>query len=1079
MAHSVKCTNRICITILVVFLVIFLSACREETSTDQAGGGTEVGNPGRYEIAGYVQKGPFILGSQIDIEELDENLNPTGITFTTETNDDIGSFAITQEFSTSFVGITAQGYYFNEVSGSLSPSVLTLKAIVDLTVSEDVNVNILTTLSRYRIKYLVTNENMGFEAARAQAAAEILRIFHIPEAEIVNIANFEWMDISKAGSGNAMLLAVSAILQADNSVAELSELIAKINQDIQYDGTLDEASFISEIRMNTMAMDGLIIRSNLANRYNSLGMPVSIPDFEDYGDTDGDGVINKYDFTLLSPKGSVSDSKPVLDWSDSQMPDARYRVVLASDSNFTQVVEQADNLVDSSYEISSTLENNTTYHWKVLIKEGTGGTESEMVAPESFTLSLPMVTALNPSGLITDDTPELYWTGTSLADATYHVQISYDSNFNDIVWEISHITATSYAVSNKLPQEGSYFWRVFVVDKNGVEGSPSSVLNFTLDLTPPSGSLLINNGDITTSAETLNLNIIGEDVGGISAMYISMDGTFTDGEWEPFNSEKEIELSGYSNIEDAEIKVYLRLKDYVGNISDIFEQTIRLYRTFKSGVISADEIWSLEGSPYLINGDILIPSGVTLTIQPGVTVERVKCFFEIAVKGAIIAVGTEDTKINLNGAGTFDWEDSYGPLLNFIGTNLALSQLSHLNLKDAFPIIGFDCFDCSGSVNNIGTLMVSNVEVKDSSIGIFGSDPSIRLVMSNAKMTSVLIIAWENNVRIDLIDADVFESRIMSYSNNEDGLTVQNSNIYNTSFETFSGVSSKGLITVNSSIIRGSEITDKNRSIGSVNITNSYLFDTNLLGEKSTSSFSDGIWKNNRDNNISSGTTIWSGMSLIGDGFGNGIELASDQAGISTFTNTSLIGWSTGIQLSSTEDVTIQDSNFFQIQDYNVENLSYKGITANCNYWGATDEMLIKGLIYDFYDYSIRGVVAYSGYLTSPNIDAPISPPMDLDVTPGMGSIALEWSPNPESDTTGYIIYYGPDSEFPYDHAIDVGNTTAHTIENVAPGTYYVAVTAYDADYNLMNDDPDTIVNENQTHGNESWYSDEVMVEIQ
>ncbi len=51
---------------------------------------------------------------------------------------------------------------------------------------------------------------------------------------------------------------------------------------------------------------------------------------------------------------------------------------------------------------------------------------------------------------------------------------------------------------------------------------------------------------------------------------------------------------------------------------------------------------------------------------------------------------------------------------------------------------------------------------------------------------------------------------------------------------------------------------------------------------------------------------------------------------------------------------------------------------------------------------------------------------------------------------------------------------TSYTIPGLTPDTtYYVAVTAYDTSYNPANDDPSTIVNENQTNGNESWYAEE------
>ena len=62
--------------------------------------------------------------------------------------------------------------------------------------------------------------------------------------------------------------------------------------------------------------------------------------------------------------------------------------------------------------------------------------------------------------------------------------------------------------------------------------------------------------------------------------------------------------------------------------------------------------------------------------------------------------------------------------------------------------------------------------------------------------------------------------------------------------------------------------------------------------------------------------------------------------------------------------------------------------------------------------------------------------------------VGLTWDANAESDLAGYKIYYGTSSGN-YSHSIDVGSTTAYTLTDLDAGvTYYLAATAYDADYN-------------------------------
>ena len=66
------------------------------------------------------------------------------------------------------------GYYFNEVSGSLSTSNLSLQALADLTDSSSVNVNLMTHMEKKRVEYLMDNSGKTFAAAKTQAQTEIL-----------------------------------------------------------------------------------------------------------------------------------------------------------------------------------------------------------------------------------------------------------------------------------------------------------------------------------------------------------------------------------------------------------------------------------------------------------------------------------------------------------------------------------------------------------------------------------------------------------------------------------------------------------------------------------------------------------------------------------------------------------------------------------------------------------------------------------------------------------------------------------------------------------------------------------------
>jgi hypothetical protein len=92
----------------------------------------------------------------------------------------------------------------------------------------------------------------------------------------------ESLDIMKTGDENAILLAISIILQGQLSVAELSELLANISTDIRTDGILNSNTLGTILINNAKNTNLNQVRKNLENRYESLGMDITVPDFEKY-----------------------------------------------------------------------------------------------------------------------------------------------------------------------------------------------------------------------------------------------------------------------------------------------------------------------------------------------------------------------------------------------------------------------------------------------------------------------------------------------------------------------------------------------------------------------------------------------------------------------------------------------------------------------------------------------------------------------------------------------------------------------------------------------------------------------------
>ncbi|MEJ1242407.1 chitobiase/beta-hexosaminidase C-terminal domain-containing protein [Chryseolinea sp. T2] len=244
----------------------------------------------RIQVSGVVQKGPFIQGAEVQIRILDSHFEPTGSVFFSETRDDFGSFSVAN-VNSGPVEVVTNGYFFNELAGKLSNSTIALNAIADASAGV-VNVNLLTSLSADRIKYLVLSEKKSLAEASDQAQREVLNVFHIVSTDVVP---FSQIDLSRSDESSAILLAVSCILLYGNDEAGLSEQIRKISTDLQEDGTLDDTSIKGALRAQSMqifqpTVDYVINR--LKERFAALGTEINPPDFFPYVDTDGDGIIN-------------------------------------------------------------------------------------------------------------------------------------------------------------------------------------------------------------------------------------------------------------------------------------------------------------------------------------------------------------------------------------------------------------------------------------------------------------------------------------------------------------------------------------------------------------------------------------------------------------------------------------------------------------------------------------------------------------------------------------------------------------------------------------------------------------------
>src|SRR5215831_15525771 len=96
-------------------LVASLSGC------GGGGGGNPTPPPTTYSATGGVaQKGPLQAGSTVTAQELSGTLSPTGKQYSYQITSDLGTFSPTAAFGSQYIGLSANGYYFDEATNAVS-----------------------------------------------------------------------------------------------------------------------------------------------------------------------------------------------------------------------------------------------------------------------------------------------------------------------------------------------------------------------------------------------------------------------------------------------------------------------------------------------------------------------------------------------------------------------------------------------------------------------------------------------------------------------------------------------------------------------------------------------------------------------------------------------------------------------------------------------------------------------------------------------------------------------------------------------------------------------------------------------
>lgn len=332
--------NSIAKFISVLAVAIAISAACTENPESPDDGFTQTS----HIISGKVEKGPMVRGSQIDMRTLDNNLVPTGSSYTTTIENNAGDFNFgALKVDSPYAKLTADGYFFNEVGGSLSSSTIKLDAIVDLSDNATVNVNVLTHLKSNRIVYLVTGENKSFKDANIQAQNELLSQFGLQRYADTDASQYS---ITSGNDAAGALIAVSSLILSDRSEAEIVEYLSLLSNEFSKTGSFSEST-LEKLRKTRNYLNSRLgdIAYNVTQRYQELGYEVKVMDLAYYFDWDNDGIAGN----------EIDDSDTVqLEMDEIRVPKegGNYNVKIMSDKMYFLVSPSGTADSDSGSDIT-------------------------------------------------------------------------------------------------------------------------------------------------------------------------------------------------------------------------------------------------------------------------------------------------------------------------------------------------------------------------------------------------------------------------------------------------------------------------------------------------------------------------------------------------------------------------------------------------------------------------------------------------------------------------------------------------------------------------------------------------------
>jgi gliding motility-associated-like protein len=545
--------------------------------------------------------------------------------------------------------------------------------------------------------------------------------------------------------------------------------------------------------------------------------------------------------------------------------------------------------------------------------------------------------------------------------------------------------------------------------------------------------------------------------------------------------------------------LFIFIATYVVSSSQASAQT-----TITAGTLTVNTTWTKAASPYIVTNNLMIAGGVSLTLQPG-TVVKFEPNVQLIVAGELIANGNSNDSIYfLRNSGSQNWAGitfSVGSAASSISSQYAYQSGSVFNYCAIRNVTS-----TNGAIYTVNTaLYISNSTINQNNAngirfaysGMFTNLDKVVIAnssISNNSFNGIQFDAYQLAGHLRIINNTISNNTLSGIKTDEVGSHVShtyyiagNSVIGNgqTGIET----SCNGLQTIENNLVYNNGIGIKTRGTG---ITSSNTFNTFTIQQNRViGNINYGIQPQYATHNIQKNLVASNGGAIRLNENGTYVINNNNFTGNSHFIDLPSFGSNDApvdikynlvtrhvsytnslINVSSVNsaqpDYKINnnkiDFNHNPYLVYNNRSVTNNSINASNTYWGTTAESVIKERIYDYEDNNQKSLVNISPVRSTIDNSVALFPVRNVRKSVVGSNVELTWSASPESDVTGYKIYYGGFTGYSYANTISLTGTS--TVTYTMP-----AGVGIDEDITITAIDATATGTDDQINGYESWYA--------